>query len=261
MDAITSISHSLPNTQLFINRLTTNNLNNQIFVTPTIEELPAEVLNYDLVNQIPEETVSQLNQIFQDLNILSSQSLELDQSIENRILFQQGVTDDLFALRSLFENASLEELELFNTVFASQISDSLLNTGSVSSSDDSFLSANLLPDNLLSGSLSPNIIESLFSIDVTSDQGSLASLELLNIFLDFLSNNSLGFGSLNDLLIDQDNYIFNLQILEITGIDDELEIAPAETESLQTTEALGEAELLQPEQNSENPPTIIELAG
>ncbi len=256
MEAVNSINHSLLSRQLFINRVSRTNQYSQIFVKPAIEDLPADTLNHNLVNQIPDETASQFNRIFQDISILSTQSLELDQIIENRTLLQQGVTDNLFNLRTVFDNASQEELELFTAVFTSQISDSLLNTGSISSSDDSFL-----PDNLLSGSLSPNVIESLFSIDVTSDQGSLASLELLNILLETLSINTLGFGSLNELLLGQDNSIFNLQILEIIGVDDELENTPEETNPSPTTEPVDEAELPQPEQNTENPPTIIELAG
>ena len=223
--------------------------------------LQQAVLSSDLFSRISSETSSDLSQIFQGLETLTIQSLEVGQTTEGRFSLQQEAESGLSDLRSVLENLPGEELALFTAEFANQIPDSLLNTGDSASDSSEFLEEI---------GLSNTLFESLFFIDISSAEGSLIALELLELLLEILGGQNDGAGLLGGFLQDQDNSIFNLQVLEISASGDQSTNSDSSQDSgtsdAQVTEPASStvpAEETIPAQTSlnENPPTIIELAG
>lgn len=253
MEPLSSINGAFYTRPSLFFRPTAENQEPQPILSSNAAPLPVNTPNLELLNQISSETLYEFERIFQDISALSVQSLELDQTPETRGLLQQNVTENLLELGTVLNGLSQGELELVTTVLSGPISDALLNTGSISPSGDSVLSEN---------SLSVDVVETLLNIDITSGQGALDSLELLNILIETISDGIPVTTRLSDLLADQDNTIFNLQIID-TANQDTLETSSGETESetgAESTETV-EDEILLPDPPVDSPPTIIELAG
>lgn len=213
-----------------------------------VEQAPETVQNNRLINQISQNTTIELTGIFQRIGIFAGQSLELGQTPENRDQIQEDLREELQGLRTLFQEISQDELSLFTAALQNQLPDALFNTGS---------SQNIASDSFFLDALTDPSLESLFRIDVTSDQGSLASLGLIESVLDILSARDSGTDILGELLNDLDSSIFNLQVLQISV--QEAEGSTTSQDSDLTTDAF--EPVLTTDQTNSNPPTIIELAG
>ena len=222
----------------------------------------------DLVNQLPAGPVEEITDAFRRINISANQSAELDQSFENRLFFQSQVDEEISTLQSLFERLNQDDLSLFIAVFQNQFPDDLFSSNR--NQDDFFTSQSL-------DQFTPNALDSLLQIDVTSQAGSLAALALSGTIIDVLSGRNSSSGLLDSLLDDLTRSIITTRLFEPpepppaapVNTGETTEAAPAEdddttaTEDEDLTSEIEELTALDPPfaQVGSNPPTIIEIAG
>ncbi len=202
-----------------------------------------------LVGQLSQNTARNVGNIFRSINLLANQSLELGTGFLTRERFQIEVSNDLSNLRSIFDDLPQEELTLFTTLFQNRLPDSILNTGS--SNENIFSSLNL-------NGFSNDALDSLFQLDVTSEQESLLTLGLTNTLIDILSINNNDSSFLESLLDDLTNDFFNFRVPEETPDEDEESTTTPEVRESDVNLQNQIPPLTSPDGN---PPTIIELAG
>lgn len=208
----------------------------------------ADRLAAELVRQLPEVPVREIAAVFSNISTTAIQAAEPGQSFEDRTTLQTDIIDDLLNLRSVFDQLSQEELSLFVAVFQNHLPDSLLGTGQDLFADDNFFSPIRTDDSLL---------DSFFRIDVVSERGILAVLDLAGTVLDILSVQDSGSGTLESLL---DIFTQSSQAISISD-------TPDTAESISTAESVNNDIALLRNQDppfaqlGTNPPTIIEIAG
>ncbi len=207
-----------------------------------------------LLNQLPQEPARNFDQTLRSLNALTFQALEPGQNSDNREALQTEADTQLDDLRSLLSTLTQEDLALFTAVFENTLPQSLTDTGTVAEDASSTLSQDVFSNQTL---------ENLFQIDITTESGSLAALDLINSLIDALGNINSNSNPLETLL---DNLTLTL-IDFATTESPSSRVEPAETSTEQfgtdqtgsssATEDLT-ASLLTQEQGAE---TIFDLVG
>ncbi len=130
------------------------------------------------INLLPQGPLKNVTDIIQQINTQALHSLELGQTFENRQLLQADITENVSNLRTIFEGLSQDDLKLFVALFQNQ---SLVGPGN-STNNQNFLNNSLSLNGILE-----DFPENLFRIDVTSQNSSLAALDITRSVLDILS--------------------------------------------------------------------------
>jgi len=126
-------------------------------------------------NQLPEGPVTETTHILRKISHRALEAAELGQLFSNRQTLQDSITEDISDLKTALNKFSQDDLKLFTTLIQNQ-----LVVGTVNMNQNNFNS-----DFFLNGTVE-NFPKNLFRIDVTSEAGILAALNLtesiINIF-------------------------------------------------------------------------------
>lgn len=223
-------------------------------ISANIQQTQAVPTENDLINRLPQDQVHEVTDIFQSINILANQALELGQDFENREDLQTEVEEDISELRSVLDELTQDDLTLFIAIFQNQIPVGLIDSGSASNDSVSDLSFNEISDNSL---------ESLLSIDILSELGALTTLDLTGSIIDTLTRNNNS-SILESLLDDLTNSLISATISESPAQDQESEETTTPSDS-ETSQDIDTAEPIIPippiNPPDSNPPTIIDFVG
>jgi hypothetical protein len=223
--------------------------------TSGVEQVRIHSENATLLNQLPQEPINNVNSILQQINTHALQSLELEQTLENRQLLQADVSEDISNLRTSLDELSQDDLTLLVALFQNQplVGADNFNTGQ---SNSDFFNTD---QDVFNASLSSNgVLENLFRIDVTSETGSLIALDITGNALDILSSRNFGSRLLESLLESLTNTSLNTEEGEVSEPNHDDTTGQLSTDSGQL--AVQNLNFLAISSNS-NPPTIIEIAG
>lgn len=154
----------------------------------------------NLIEQLPLEATQNVADILLDINVLSLQAAEPQQSLEQRENLQNQATEALSSLSSLFDQLSRDELDILIALFQDQSITFFVDTSSNSSSD-------IISD---TSSTTEDSLENLFQIDLISEQGILSALDFTNGILGSFSALNSDSSFLEDLLaLSTDAIIFD----------------------------------------------------
>ncbi len=215
--------------------------------TADINPAPADRLDPELISQLPDGLTQEITGAFRRIRIIANQAAEPGLAIEIQTELQSQATGEVSTLKSIFENLSQDDLNLFVALFQNQFPSDILapRTDPVSS---------LISDSL--NYLARDPIDALFQIDITSQAGTLAALDLADTFIDSFSDGNLNSTLLESLLDDLTDAILTIPIQESP--------APAQDKTtifLDRDIARLRAAIPAFAQQGSNPPTIIEIAG
>lgn len=252
MESVTSINYSRPAGFQPLSRRALQYTDVQIIHQPAAP--PPDLAA--LAGQLPAGPAQDITGAFRRIHASANQAAEPGQPFENLELLQEKVSEEISALKSLFERLSQDDLKLFAAIFQHQIPDII---PAPDQDRDHFLTPQPLDD------LTPELLENLLQIDVTSLSGSLAALDLSGIIIDALLEKSFGSRLLESLLEDLTDSIFTFRTTEHPDRDFRESgktgnSAPA-TASLDHEIARLHAFPPSFAQVGSNPPTIIEIAG
>ncbi len=127
---------------------------------------PATTANTVTADQLPQGPARKAAALFRNINILAGRASEPAQALETREVMQTEVAEDLSELQSVFDQLSRDDLTLFIAVFQNQLPNLMSNSGGGSFSSQ-------LTEDLLG-----NVLDTIFSIDVTTESGALKAFEL-----------------------------------------------------------------------------------
>lgn len=208
-----------------------------------------------LVLQLSERLAFDLTNIFRNINLFAIEAAEIGQTAENRAALQTNAEDELFNLRSLLDQLAQEELDLFVAVFENQLPE-FSSSSSSTGSDTSILEDFSITDSSL------DTLEGLFQVDLQTEQGIFAALNLADIFLDTLSVFNTGSDFLESFLEDLSLFSFNATLADSLELPAEEEVSTDtsddDEDEIDVSTTTETPPLVDPDGN---PPTIIELAG
>jgi hypothetical protein len=173
-----------------------------------------------LLNQIPQQPAQDISGALGSLSVLAFQALEPGQSVQNRETLQVEADNQLADLRSLLDTLNQEDLTLFTAVFTNTIPQALTNTGTVPEDTSSTLSLDVFSNQTL---------ENLFQIDITTESGSLAALNLINSFIDSLSSINNNSNPLETLLDNLTGSLINFAAVEAPSEQAQTETSAGQT--------------------------------
>ncbi len=213
-------------------------------VTRRAEPILPNTLNSISINQLPEDFIFKTTDIFRQIGIFAHQAAELGQTWENRELLQTNITEEISNLGTVLEELSQDNLKLFIAFFQNP---SLIQFSDSNRDQDLFL--NNFPE---------NFPENFFHIDVTSELGSLAALDLTGTVIDILSEENSGSELLKSLLDNLTDSIFNLSVIQSFEQNQEDTSTDIDRDFLRL---LVQNQYFTPIMSDSNPPTIIDMIG
>ncbi len=215
--------------------------------TADINPAPADRLDTELINQLPDGLTQEITGAFRRIRIIANQAAEPGLAIDIRTELQSQATGEVSTLDALFENLSQDDLSLFVALFQNQFPNGILAPATNPAPSPISQSLNIF---------TPGLAESLFQIDITSQAGTLAALDLADTIIDSFSDGNLNSTLLESLLDDLTDAIFTRPIRENSD--------PDQSETPETLDRDIARLLAAPPtfaQQGSNPPTIIEIAG
>ena len=210
-----------------------------------------EALNAALISQLPDGLRQDVIGVFTNINQLGLQAAEIDQTFQAREGLQNEATDELQALRTAIDILSQDDLQLFAAVIQNQLPD-LFSNGSSSANEDLLSDLSFLTP-------SETILDSLFQVDLRTDQGILSALDLSGSIIDAFSLSIPGSSFLESFLDDVLDVSFNLTVVESILAAEETSTSSGDEGDEIDTVPIEENPPLNPPDS--DPPTIIELAG
>jgi hypothetical protein len=211
--------------------------------TRDVDQEQINLSNAILINQLPHGLVNDFSDIIRRINIQALQSLELEQTLNNRQSLQENIIQEEYRLRAIFEELSQDDLRLFIAVFQNQ---------PPIGSDNSNNFQDFFNTNFFFNGLSEKFLENLFHFDVTSQTGSLSALDITGNILDILSRSDFGSKRLESLLEVQTNSGFtSIQIDTSEQSQDDITVQSG-SDTVQNL-------FFYPTPLNPNPPTIIDL--
>ena len=156
-------------------------------VSKFVSQTASSLVDTWLFNQRPKGSVDETAHILRRISNQVLEAAELKQVFENRKALQENIAEDIFDLKTALEKFSKDDLKLFAAYFQNQPV-----FGPVSFDTNQ----NLFDSDFLSDGATGNFPENLFRIDVTSESGILAALNLTNRVLNVFSPRSSGYRGL-----------------------------------------------------------------
>ncbi|MFA5904809.1 MAG: hypothetical protein WC836_12815 [Desulfobacula sp.] len=202
-----------------------------------------------MTTQLPQDPLNEMTGIIRHIGISALQSAELEQTFENLELLQAEIAEDMSNLKTVLTEFSQDDLKLFAALFQNQ---------AVAGPGNSNTDQNILNSDLLQNGGTENFLNNLFRIDVTSQSGSLAALDLTSSIINILSSKNSEPGLLESLLNSLNDLSFNFQ--GIGSAEQNPDNGTTQQES-GIADRLEQASLANPALSNLFPPTIISLAG
>ncbi len=131
-----------------------------------------------LIHQLPRGPAHDIALIFKRIHTYAAQAAEIDQTYKDKELLQSDVKEDLSNLKTILSELAQDELTLFAALFQH-----VLQNGIVSSTNDSNDPAT---DVFIDG-FKTDSLGNFFRIDVISERGTLAALDLTGTVIDILT--------------------------------------------------------------------------
>lgn len=214
-----------------------------------LRQASSRFVDTGLLNQLPKGLVTETTHILRRINNRALEAAELGQLFSNRQALQDSITEDLADLKTALDQYSQDDLKLFTALFQNQLVVGPVNNNTNQNSFNS--------DFFLNGTVE-NFSKNLFRIDVTSDAGILAALNLTDSIINIFSPSNSSPRLLESLLSNLTDYSFNISGINRVRRDPD---STAIKDSSGISRLLAQTLNVYPFMSNAKAPTIIDLVG